>query len=122
MIGGFSQGAATSSAVALGKGRPRPAGLLMMSGFLPLVSTWPLDFSDKQGMPAYVTHGIYDPVIPFEFGRKAAELLSEGGLNVIFREGQVPHAIDPRLLPEMRQWVASVIAGQPVAEGPASSR
>ena len=112
VIGGFSQGAAVSCAVALGMGRPRAAGLLMMSGFYPMVRGWKLDPSAKRGMPAYVAHGAYDPVIPVGFGRKARDLLSEGGLDVIYREARVQHSVDFALIPEMRDWVASVISGE----------
>jgi phospholipase/carboxylesterase len=122
VIGGFSQGAAVSCAVALGMGRPRPAGLLMMSGFFPMVRGWKLDPGAKRGMPAYVTHGTYDPVIPVGFGRRARDLLEEGGLHVTFREARVQHSIDFALIPEMRDWVGSVISGEPVIEGPPSAR
>ncbi len=79
-----------------------------------------LDPRAKRGMPAYVTHGSYDPIIPVGFGRKARDLLEEGGLYVTFREARVQHSIDFALIPEMRDWVASVISGQPVIEGPRS--
>jgi predicted esterase len=81
-----------------------------------------MDPSAKRGMPAYVTHGAYDPVIPVGFGRKARDLLEEGGLQVIYREARVQHSIDFALIPEIRDWVASVITGQPVIEGPPSAR
>ena len=122
VIGGFSQGAAVACAVALGLGRPRAAGLLMMSGFYPVVRGWKLGPQSERGMPAYVTHGAYDPVIPIGFGRKARDLLEDGGLHVTFREPRVQHSIDFALLPEMRDWVSSVITGQPVIEGPPSER
>jgi phospholipase/carboxylesterase len=122
VIGGFSQGAAVACAVALGMGRPRAAGLLMMSGFYPMVRGWKLDPRAKAGMPAYVTHGSYDPVIPVGFGRRARDLLEEGGLYVTYREARVQHTIDHALIPEMRDWVGSVISGEPVIEGPPSKR
>ena len=102
-------------------GRPRAAGLLMMSGFYPMVRGWKVDPRAKRGMPAYVTHGSYDPIIPVGFGRKARDLLEEGGPDVTFREARVQHSIDFALIPEMRDWVASVITGQPVIEGPPSA-
>ena len=122
MIGGFSQGAAVACAVTLGMGRPRAAGLLMMSGFYPMVRGWKLDPRAKRGMPAYISHGEYDPVIPIGFGRKARDLLEEGGLHVTFREPRVQHSVDFALIPEMRDWVGSVISGEPVIEGPPSAR
>jgi phospholipase/carboxylesterase len=112
VIGGFSQGAAVACAVALGMGRPPPAGLLMMSGFYPMVRGWKLDPRAKRRMPAYVTHGSYDPVIPVGFGRKARDLLEEAGIYVTFRESRVQHSVDFALIPEMRDWVASVISGE----------
>jgi phospholipase/carboxylesterase len=122
VIGGFSQGAAVACAVALGMGRPRPAGLLMMSGFYPMVRGWKLDPPAKRGLPAYVTHGAYDPMIPVGFGRRARDLLEEGGLYVTYREARVQHSIDFALVGEIRDWVGSVISGKPVIEAPPSKR
>jgi phospholipase/carboxylesterase len=110
VIGGFSQGAAVSCAVAIGKDRPRAAGLLMMSGFYPEVSGWEMDPGSKRGMPAYVTHGAYDPVIPVEFGRQASQKLEAAGLEVIYRETPMQHGIHPEVIPEIRDWVASAIS------------
>ncbi len=56
-------------------------------------------------MPAYVTHGSYDPVIPVGFGRKARDLLEEGGLAVTYRETRMQHGIDHAVIPEIRDWV-----------------
>ncbi|HEY7267839.1 MAG TPA: phospholipase [Solirubrobacterales bacterium] len=122
VIGGFSQGAVVSCAIALGTGRPRAAGLLMMSGFYPMVRDWRMDPAAKRGMPAYVSHGSYDPVIPVGFGRQARDLLEKGGLAVTYRETPMQHGIDFAVIPEIRDWVHSVISGEPVPEGPPSAR
>jgi phospholipase/carboxylesterase len=115
VVGGFSQGAAVAYAVALGAGRPRPAGILGMSGFYPTVKGWRLDPRGKRGLPAYVTHGAYDPTIPVGYGRRARDVLMEAGLYVTYRETRVQHSLDAELWPEMRRWIAAVIAGDPVA-------
>lgn len=117
VIGGFSQGGAVSLALALGAGRPRAAGILAMSCFLPVVPGWPLEIDAKRGMHAYLTHGTYDDVIPVDFGHRARELLEAGGLRVDFRERPVQHQIDPGLLPEMQAWVLARTGG--AAGGPA---
>ena len=116
VVGGFSQGAAVSCAVALGQDRPRAAGLLMMSGFFPEVSGWEMDTQSKSGMPAYVTHGAFDPVIPVDFGRRARDRLEQGGLAVTYRETQMQHGVDFAVIPEIRDWVAAAVSGRPVAE------
>jgi len=118
VIGGFSQGAVMACAVAVGADRPRAAGLLMCSGFYPEVPGWPMDPGAKRDMPAYLTHGVHDPVIPIDFGRRARDLLTAGGLDVTYREAPVQHGIDFRLIPEMRGWVTSVISGE-VPKAPA---
>jgi phospholipase/carboxylesterase len=105
VVGGFSQGGAVSLALALGAGRPQAAGVLAMSCFLPIVRGWPIEVAAKRGMHAYLSHGTYDTIIPAEFGRRARDLLEEGGLDLVFRETPVQHQIDPRLLPEMQGWL-----------------
>jgi len=121
VIGGFSQGAAVSCAVALGRDRPRAAGLLMMSGFYPEVSGWEMDPGSKAGMPAYVTHGADDPVIPVEFGREASQKLEAAGLAVTYRETPMQHGIHPALLPEIRDWISAAV-GEAASEGAGADR
>src|SRR5262249_56195173 len=74
----------------------------------PRVRGWKRDPRQKRGMPVYITHGAYDPVIPVGFGRRARDLLMEGGLYVTYRETRIQHSIDFQLIPEMREWVATV--------------
>jgi phospholipase/carboxylesterase len=107
VVGGFSQGGAVASALALGTARPRAAGILAMNCFLPMVRGWRLDIRAKRGVPAYVCHGAFDNIIPVGFGRRLRDELTQGGIDVIYREPRVLHAIDPELLPEMRAWVAA---------------
>jgi phospholipase/carboxylesterase len=112
VIGGFSQGAACAYAIALGDGRPRPAGILGMSSFIPTVRGWRMALNTKRSLPAYITHGAFDPMIPVGYGRRARDVLTESGLYVTYRESPIQHSIDPELLPEMRRWVAVVVAGE----------
>ncbi len=112
VIGGFSQGAAVALSAALGTARPTAAGILAMSGFLPTVRGWRLDPGAKRDMPAYISHGAFDNVIPVGFGRRTRDVLSEAGLDVSYRETRVLHSIDPTLLPEMRQWLTAALAGE----------
>jgi phospholipase/carboxylesterase len=112
VLGGFSQGAVMSWALGLGAGRPRPAAILSLSGFVPRVDGFALDVDRLEGYPVAIAHGSLDPVIPVEFGREAAALLEEAGAEVLWRETPVPHTIDPRLLPELQGFVRSVSDGQ----------
>ena len=110
VIGGFSQGAVMSWALGLGAGRPRPAGIVALSGFMPEVEGFELDLSGLEGYPIAVAHGSLDPVIPVEFGRAAAERVRAAGADLLWRETPVPHTIDPRVLPELQAFVAAAVA------------
>lgn len=109
VLGGFSQGAVMSYALALGAGRPAPAGLLALSGFIPTVEDFELDLSARAGYPVAIGHGAHDPVIPVAFGRAAHERLEEAGLAVTYRESPIDHSIDPRFLADLRPWLTAVL-------------
>ena len=101
VVGGFSQGAVMSYALALGAGRPSPAGLVAFSGFVPRAPGFELDLQGHQDVPVAVGHGVHDPVIPVSFGREAAAMLDEAGLEVKYRESPMFHAIDPAFVREL---------------------
>jgi phospholipase/carboxylesterase len=105
VIGGFSQGAVMSYAVGLGEGRPLPAGILAMSGFIPTVDSWQPRANGLQGYPVAIAHGAMDPVISVEFARDARTRLEAAGADVLYRESQMPHTIDPRVIPDLQAWV-----------------
>ena len=106
VIGGFSQGAVMSYALGLGRGRPAPAGIVALSGFMPTVDDFELDLSGREGFPVAVGHGVYDPVIGVEWGRDANERLTAEGAAVTFREYPLPHSVDPGFLDELRRsWI-----------------
>jgi phospholipase/carboxylesterase len=105
VLGGFSMGAVMSYAVGLGEGRPSPAGIVAMSGFVPTVDGWIAELDGREEMPVLIHHGRQDPIIGVEFGRAAAELLREGGLEVTYVESDAGHWLPPELVPRLREFV-----------------
>jgi len=105
VLGGFSQGCVMSYALGLGAGRPSPAGILAMSGFIPEVPGFALELGERRGLPAFLFHGVADPIIPVEYGRTAAERLREAGLEVEHHEALIGHGVDPDSLDPMRRWL-----------------
>jgi phospholipase/carboxylesterase len=83
VLGGFSMGAVMSYSLGLGPGRPRPAGIVAFSGFIPTVGGWHAD------LPA----------------RQAQATLAGGGLQVEYAEYDGGHRIDPRGLPAAQAWL-----------------
>lgn len=108
VLGGFSQGAVMSHGLALGSGRPRPAGLLAMSGFIPAVDGFQVDLESRAGLPVLISHGTQDEVIDASFGEQAAERLVAAGLGVRTAFTPAGHHIDPRIVPGIAEWLDSV--------------
>jgi phospholipase/carboxylesterase len=106
VLGGFSQGTVMTWAMTLGPERPRPAGVLALSGFLPRVPGYPLDPGRLEGVPVAVAHGTLDPVISARFGVEAAETLATAGADLVRLESDVPHMVDPAWIEPLRDLVA----------------
>jgi len=105
VLGGFSQGTVMSYAIGLGAGRPRPAGIVALSGFMPTVEDFSLDLAGLERYPVAIGHGTNDPVIGVEWGRQARDALVSAGADVTYREYPLAHAVDPRYLAELANWV-----------------
>jgi len=119
ILGGFSQGSVMSYALGLGPDRPRPAGIMALSGFLPTVEGFELELSRAKGLPVAIGHGTHDPVIAVEFGRDARDRLTAAGADVTYRESPMPHTIDPQFLRELQEtWLPETISA--AAEQPAN--
>jgi phospholipase/carboxylesterase len=122
VIGGFSQGAVMTYALGLGAGRPRPAALVALSGFMPTVQGFELDLEPPLP-PVAIGHGTFDQVIPVEWGRRAKATLEAAGADVLYREYPLPHAVDPAFLDEARRWIgARVEAFGPSDSSPSEPR
>jgi phospholipase/carboxylesterase len=109
VLGGFSQGAVMTYALGLGDERPRPAGLIALSGFVPTVQGFRLDLTPPLPQTV-IAHGARDPVISVEWGRRARALLEDAGAAPEYRESpDMGHAIDPQLLGELPGWLERVL-------------
>jgi phospholipase/carboxylesterase len=109
VLGGFSQGAVMSYALGLARGRPRPAAIVALSGFIPSVERFALDLEPPLP-PIAIGHGTFDPVIDVSWGRRARETLAAAGASVLYREYPLPHAVEPRFLAELAPWLSAVLA------------
>jgi phospholipase/carboxylesterase len=109
VLGGFSMGSVMSYSLGLGPDRPRPAGILAFSGFIPTVDDWSPDLAGGQGLPTFIAHGTQDPIMEIGFARHARDLLEPAGLGVTYHETDVPHVIDPGVVPDATRWLADAI-------------
>jgi len=113
VLGGFSMGSVMSYALGLGPDRPKPAGILAFSGFIPTVDDWQPDLASRHGLPVFIAHGRRDQVMDVAFARRAKELLEAGGLAVEYHESDAAHHIDPAHLAAATQWVGTTLTHTP---------
>ena len=118
VLGGFSQGAVMSYALGLGAGRPAPAGIIALSGFIPTVEGFQPDLLQREGLQVAIGHGSHDPVIRVEFAREARRRLEAAGLDVLYRESPMFHSIDPVFLHVLQNWLRA----RTEEKGPAQRR
>jgi phospholipase/carboxylesterase len=111
VLGGFSMGTVMSYALALGPGRPAPAGILAFSGFIPTVEGWEPELAGRQGVRVFIAHGRNDPVIEIGFARLARERLEQAGLQVDYHESDAGHQIDPAHIPAAAAWLEETVSG-----------
>jgi phospholipase/carboxylesterase len=111
VFGGFSMGTVMSYTMAFDPGRPKVAGVLGFSGFVPTVEDWEPDLGGRTDTPVFIAHGRLDPVIEVGFGRRARELLEGAGLDVEFHESDVGHQIDPANLSRASDWLERRLSG-----------
>jgi phospholipase/carboxylesterase len=109
VLGGFSMGAAISYALGLGPDRPRPAGILACSGFIPVLEAWQPDLAAAGALRAFVAHGRRDPVIGVEFAHRAVEQLEAAGVDVVYHESGVGHQIAPDAVIAATAWLATTL-------------
>jgi phospholipase/carboxylesterase len=105
---GFSMGAIMALSIAL----TEPgcfAGVLANSGYVPEDAGMEFAWSGVKGVPFFIGHGVYDPVIPYAYGRRAKELLESHGAVVTHREYDMGHQINEESLGDMMAWLAPML-------------
>lgn len=106
---GFSQGAMMSLSVAL-TWPDRVAAVVAMSGRLPAQALAQVAEPETlRGMPVFVAHGIYDPVLPIENGRDCREKLEALPVELTYREYPMGHEVSMESLRDVAAWLSSTL-------------
>ena len=112
VVGGFSMGGAMSLVYAFRPAeRPRPAGALVMSGFLPSEIAGNLDFTGELP-PVLMQHGTRDPMIPLARARQAADVLREHDVPVVWREYPMEHNVIQESARDASDWLEQIRRGE----------
>lgn len=110
ILGGFSQGAGLSLALAMRPGLTRPAGVLAMSPYLRPPHAFPID--GDASAPVLVQHGTHDSLVPVKGSRALARQLRAASVPTVFREYPMDHQIALESLRDARSWLERVLAGE----------
>ena len=109
-IGGFSQGGALALYSAARSPRPL-AGVVALSAYMPLMEGLARTVTDAgRKTPVFMSHGIYDDVIPLDFGLLSRRALEQAGFEVAWHEHPLGHGLDARVFAETSRWLAPRLA------------
>lgn len=109
VLAGFSQGCAMALHTGL-RYPQRLAGILGLSGYLPLIATVADERSTANAdIPIFMAHGDHDPVIPIAYGRASAEVLQSLGYSPRFRSYPMQHQVCLEEIRDIGEWLGEVL-------------
>jgi len=109
VLAGFSQGCAMTLMTGL-RYRERLAGLVGLSGYLPLAATTVAERHDtNRDVPIFLAHGTGDPVIPIARARQSRDALVAMGHAVEWHEYPMPHSVCAAEVVDLNRWLLHVL-------------
>ena len=107
ILAGFSQGAAMALITGLTFNK-KLAGIIALSGFLPLADEVLSKIMQvNQSTPVFLAHGIEDPIIPFAWGERVYQALSQKQLPTTYHDYHMMHEVCHQEVKDLRQWILS---------------
>jgi phospholipase/carboxylesterase len=85
------------------------AGLMALSTWLPRRETLQGDSVDPS-TPVFMAHGQFDPMIPMQYGRFAADALTDAGFDVEWHDYPMAHAVCPQEIDDIRAWLLRILS------------
>jgi phospholipase/carboxylesterase len=102
---GFSQGCAMTLLAGL-RAPQRLAGLVGLSGYLPLAATTEAERSaGNRDVPLFLAHGRFDPIVPFARGEASRAELVKMGYAVEWHEYPMEHSVCPEEIDDLNRWL-----------------
>lgn len=110
VLGGFSQGCAMTLMTGL-RYPKRLAGLLAMSGYLPLAPLLEAErHTANADVPIFQAHGRADGVIPIARAVATRDALVAAGHSVEWHDYPMPHSVCPDEIVDINRWLLTVLA------------
>lgn len=110
ILAGFSQGCAMTLQTGL-RHPEKLAGLLCLSGYLPLHATLPAERHDaNHHTPIFLAHGRGDPIVPIDRAEKSRDALQSLGYNVEWHAYPMQHEVCMEEIDDISAWFKRVLA------------
>ncbi|WP_353193992.1 alpha/beta hydrolase [Pusillimonas noertemannii] len=111
VLAGFSQGCAMTLQTGL-RLPERLAGLVALSGYLPLAESLQAEFSlANKETPIFMAHGTQDPVVPLQRAQKSCQVLQEMGYSVDWKTYPMPHSVCLEEVNDIAAFLKQVLRG-----------
>ncbi len=112
LLAGFSQGGAIALYTGLRYPR-RLAGLLILSGYLPVPSRLAQECHDaNRDVPIFMAHGEADPIIRLARASESREHLQHHGYVVDWRTYPMAHGVCAAELVDIADWLIRLLVGR----------
>ena len=106
---GFSQGCAMTLLTGL-RYPHRLAGLVGLSGYLPLASTLAAEAAPaNRETPIFLAHGTLDPVVPLARGEAARDQLKAAGYPLDWHTYPMQHSVSPEEITDLEAFLLKVL-------------
>jgi phospholipase/carboxylesterase len=110
VLAGFSQGCAMALLTGL-RHTERLAGILGMSGYLPLAETTAAERSEANRLaPIFLAHGTMDPVVPLAAAQMSRDALRALGHDVQWHEYPMAHSVCAEEVSDVNAWLLKLLA------------
>jgi len=107
---GFSQGCAITLLAGL-RAPQRLAGLVGLSGYLPLAGTTASERSAANAdVPLFMGHGRMDGIVPVMLGSSSRDALRALGHDVEWHEYPMEHSVSMEEIKDLEAWLRKVLA------------
>lgn len=104
IVGGFSQGAMLATELVMSSADPF-GGLIVLSGTLLDEKNWRKKAQEKAGFPFFQSHGIQDPVLPYDLAQELNSLFNQAEWKGEFIEFRGGHEIPFKVVERMGKFI-----------------
>ena len=106
---GFSQGCAMALLTGL-RAPQRLAGVVGLSGYLPLAASTAAERSAANaGVPLFLAHGRFDPMVTLARGTASRDALAALGYAISWHDYPMEHSVCPAEIADLNAWLVKVL-------------